>query len=1112
MQTVDVPGKGQIDFPDDFTSERMDQEIMRKWPDLATQRSDSVAREPGAFSAESDYVPVTGEAIGEFAKDVSKPFVSLDPLLMQSGENAGPLQKIAVGAERGLVQTAQALETPLNVGLAAAAAIPVVGKPLAIAAAGGFGLQSMISGSSDFYAAVKRGDLQAASEAAVNTVVGTLMLGGVAKGMRPGVVPPSGIKPTDVAAEKAAVPLTAEAAKSVGVTSEAAPTPVKATEEAVTLSAVSEKPTPVEPVSAPTEPIPAKEPTPTTQSGEQTLTEPPPETPVQPGEEGLGAARTGTPGRQSTDIEQLTDVIKGMPDSEIPMKERFKASVETAMAGAKTAAEAATGAAKGAYAWMRTKLTDYPRFTKWKEGLLKWDAEDQLASKATYEFGKENERAIPEPERQAAIGAWIDSGGDVEILKHAESVVPDEFKGAYRDAQNLTPEELNLAKNAQNYFDSVLQDLIDNGMLEHGVENYIHRIFKKDSPQKASALADVNAGTLPTNPSLIRKRIFKYDYEAIQAGENVVQNFADRLMAYDQAFKRALSARTFVKWMQEKTDLEADERPMVDVRGGSIFDEQGKRVAMNRPGARVKPRQVAGGESVPVNYRGDYISYDHPAFRNLEWEAFDKDGNPILKEDGTPEIRRGDLVVHPEALKKIEALLDKSWWQKNKGAKAVLKVSSAVKSTKLDLSLFHPVQLAAHAVEHGVTKLVKLDVHDPAQRSLIEHGLTVFDHHQQQLFSEGLGKNPSLLRYVPYLGKYLGDLHDVTFKEMIPRMKMSMALDALERNRKRFPNVSEDDLQYLTGQQANAAFGGQNLRDLGMHPSTVDALRALLLAPDFLISRGRFVGQGLSAIPALLKGKKGFGFEQLKALALGAAGLWMISRLLNKTVSGEWRFDDPFEVVIKGRKFGIRTVQEDLWRAVTDPRSFWMARVNPTTVRTGVEALTGRDWRGVQRNALEQGKDFLEQPIPMALVTKDDRKLWETALSAMGLTVKRESAIRDVVKMAADWRKKNNIRQEPGDFQYDPERDPYRRLKIALAIDDEAAARKAWQELRADPALKNKASSHMNNYLSRSFSGSQADEGKFKNSLSGGDLERYNDAVKEKRNMRALLNKVRSGF
>ena len=75
---------------------------------------------------------------------------------------------------------------------------------------------------------------------------------------------------------------------------------------------------------------------------------------------------------------------------------------------------------------------------------------------------------------------------------------------------------------------------------------------------------------------------------------------------------------------------------------------------------------------------------------------------------------------------------------------------------------------------------------------------------------------------------------------------MTMALDALERNRKNYAKdvasgkITDEQLVRMTARQSNAAFGEQNYRAMFRHKGFQDMLRFAFLAPDFGEARLRF--------------------------------------------------------------------------------------------------------------------------------------------------------------------------------------------------------------------------------------------------------------------------------
>jgi hypothetical protein len=256
-----------------------------------------------------------------------------------------------------------------------------------------------------------------------------------------------------------------------------------------------------------------------------------------------------------------------------------------------------------------------------------------------------------------------------------------------------------------------------------------------------------------------------------------------------------------------------------------------------------------------------------------------------------------------------------------------------------------------------------LDLKDPIQSQLIDHGLIVADFDGMSVFQEGVAAG-GLVSKVPVVGHIEAKYRDYLFKDYIPRLKMEMATEAAKRNFQRYKKqvqsekITRDQLFELTANQANAAFGELNYKMLGRNPLVQDLLRLSTLAPDFLEARMRFTGQAL----------KPYGREQATALLLrGAVGMYVSARIINQVLDDDPHWDRPFSVVIKGREYALRTVPGDIYHLVSDPRSFVYHRLNPTFTRPAVEALFGRDQLGRPRSAWDQVKDFVAgvAPIPV---------------------------------------------------------------------------------------------------------------------------------------------------
>lgn len=745
------------------------------------------------------------------------------------------------------------------------------------------------------------------------------------------------------------------------------------------------------------------------------------------------------------------------------------------------------------------KLASFEKFTPWLKILGENQVAREQSSLEARQFATKVLRDIPvlrDPATRAAITKYLDAGGDAEVLRRGLAEAPPERKKPYQDALTLSPEARDAAAKIDQYFERRLDDAVRAGIVEAGIEDYIHRTYERDSDWKRGVLADLRGGRLDVSkPGLAKKRIFQYDFEAERAGYKPVNDFLSRVLDYDISLNRALADRRMVKRAMQIT--QADGRPM--------FDTAGKGIPITGPtgdleATLIKPRAKPGSTD-PIDNRGDYVVYDHPAFRKWKWVATDADGKPTYMQ--------GDVLVHKDALKQVKTLLDRSavrQWQPwgVQAGRALLSGSSLIKQTMLDLSGFHMVQIGVHGLEHraiplptdivGGRGLPELDLSNPQQRFLVAHGMTVADVHNYQMFTEG--NAGSLLAKFPVIGPLLEANHTWLFKEFIPREKMSMALHALERNRKAYAKdlasgkMTEDDLGYLTAKQANAAFGGLNYEMLGRSKTMQDVMRLALLAPDFLEARGRFAGQAFNPK---------YGREQQVALAFGAAALYTMARVLNNALTGDphWEKENALSLVLGGRSYSLRTVQGDIMHLIGDPQRFAYNRLNPAIGRTAFEFLTSRDSFGRKRDLVQQAKDFATIGVPISLRATGEQHLFESFLNAVGITNRRWDAIVQMYKVAEKYK-----RPAPVEFIYDPEKDPFRPLKQALTYGSAGDASLEVQKLvREGGYTLAKLDEHFRNYSRAPFTGSAAGDRAMLKDLSETRKKLYGEAVAEKKAM-----------
>lgn len=824
----------------------------------------------------------------------------------------------------------------------------------------------------------------------------------------------------------------------------------------------------------------------------------PPTTPPYTGEgmAGPGSPSITQPPDPKAQIQQLTDAFKNIEGRKVSTQEKLADAFKLGerLSGVKDRLSQSISGLKTAGNYL---------IGKWKQVQ---NIDDLLRAKGELSASKETrgwqvrkwvqqaKQATPSLRDQAAISKYIEAGGDPAQLRRGMAETKPRFKQAYQDALNLSPDLKVAAQNISNYFDSRLQEAIDAGVLKEGIEDYIHRIYESKPALGKQAFARVQDGILQRNPGLTKKRLFESDWEAEKAGFIPVQSYIDRIADYESSLSRAIAAREFIKKATEMTA--SDGRPIVDIKGVGVPIDSPEGV---REATLIKPKYDPAYANTPgtPKFRGDYVDREYPALSRWKWVAQDSDGKPIFVQ--------GDVAIHPDYVKRIDALLEPSrvrYGRYGSVARPALAVSSAVKQTMLDLSGFHQVQVTVHGMEHRVMpwKIVKdIDFQNPNVEGLLKGGITLGGDYRLQ--REGL-VGSSLSRHIPLLGPVLESYHNWLFQDYIPRLKMTMALHALERNKARYAGLkTPEEIYNLTASEANAAFGEQNYIMLERSKTAQDMARLILLAPDFLEARGRFAGQ------ALTRGGKAFGNEQRTALLLGALTMWVTARLMNKALDGQ-PHNEPenlFSVVYKGKAYGLRTVQGDILHLLEKPMQFWMHRLNPVFSRTAMEAITGRDEFGRKRSFSQQVWDGVSTMMPIALRSSREKSLWESLANSFGITARRWSDVDDAFTLAKQWKEKHGI-TEPGEFIYDRDKDPLRGLKIALSQSDEGAATKEIKKLlESKQTTFPKLQQHFVRYARMPFTGSMGNDVKWKKTLTADQSKTVEAAMEHKRDMLKLF-------
>lgn len=681
---------------------------------------------------------------------------------------------------------------------------------------------------------------------------------------------------------------------------------------------------------------------------------------------GPGAMTAASKNEAGSEISQLRSTIpKGKPDKPGVIGQAVADAIDT-ISTIKDTAKKSFEAMKdiGQKIWKGYKKPS--EWTQYKDMLGEYMLNRQKSGMEAAAFAKDIQENI-HPRVQEAITNWIEAGGDMDILRERAEQSNGKHQQGYADALRLDADHIRLAENIRNYFDSRMEQAIEAGVIDAGVENYIHRIWDRSSKVVKRITSEVNAGIFQTNPKLAKKRIFETFFEGEQLGYVPKDKRVGYLLtAYDVSMNEAIAARSFIKDLLHGEA--SDGRPLVDISGsGKQIEHEGT----GKPDSYMIRPKSKGADSM------DYRAIDHPALRKWKWATKDVNGNPIFVQ--------GDLLVHPEIYRHLHNVLSKSKIREfelggyHPGA-ALLNGIQTLKSTLLSLSAFHQVQEGVHAVGHEVNpfRTGKIDLTDPLQADLVKHGVVAFSHNALSDFAEGVHA-AGLVSKIPGIGRHMQMYGEYLFQGYIPRLKMEMATHAFERNTKRYAGkLNRDQILELTAKQANAAFGELNYTMMGRSKTIQDMFRLVALAPDFLEARAKFVGQAL----------KPYGREQGAALIRLSAYMAITAQVTNYLLNGEADWTRPFSMRINDKYYTLRSVPGDLIHLVTDPRSFTYHRLNPTIARPVIEALTGRDQFGRKRNISTQMADWVKSQLPIPVqgpMLKHDITLIDSILQSMGI-------------------------------------------------------------------------------------------------------------------------------
>lgn len=768
---------------------------------------------------------------------------------------------------------------------------------------------------------------------------------------------------------------------------------------------------------------------------------------------------------------------------------------------------------------------------------------------------KEINKAVPNERRQAAIAVNMEAGGDGTLLAKWEGAAKGKaFKQAARDAQTLSPAEIAIRDKAkQAYtvlgargqrFDAIGDKLRD---------NYVTHVW--DVSKKFSG---IGSSKLKDKFKFAKARKFETLFDGDQAGFTPKTMAIGKLLpAYMHEMNTVIADRQFVQ--DVSSGVAKDQRPLVIPKGNakqveaneyvvspvtkfqrSVYDTAAEAQAALLPGQIVTPRRASATHVNPRGFasakdtagdpidQSDYKVTDQHALSNWRWVNTDKEGNTTLL--------KSDLSVHPELAKRLNAMMGDSpirhWYNEPSTgtasipraiAKGLDTAQSVMKREMFGLlAPFHQVQEGTHAIGHTVNPFFGIeDMSRPTPKHIdaMEHGLMILPEKKGSAgYIEGVGGKNSFLsqaarKFGGKAGRVLADTIDgyqnYLFHQYIPGLKYKTYEHVLARNMERYASnlksgeVTVGDVKMLSTEQSNAAYGHLNYALLDRNPLMQHLMQIGLLAPDFLEARSRFVGQALRAPVSKA------GHEQFRAIAtialIQAGAAYTLSQLLGD----EWDPKHPFELTHNGRTYTMRSVPEDFARlffsGADTRREFVSARINPVVQKID-QLRTGKNYRGEQTGAWETMGELLANYIPITArqipglrtLTETGRNQTVTPLEqlagSLGLKISRHSPITKVYQAARDWKEAAGLPKDTGSYPTSK----YQQLRYALEDGDMERAKTEYQKLVDSGEKRDKITSGFRQSILHAFTGSEANDAKFKKSLSPEDKQLYDLAVRKR--------------
>lgn len=789
---------------------------------------------------------------------------------------------------------------------------------------------------------------------------------------------------------------------------------------------------------------------------------------------------------------EFADALGMEPSPKTPVDQKLFKLVTDARKKTEEAVAETKGAAKTGIAGiidggkrLVSEMTHIKKFTAMRKSINKWSADVQISLHEIEAMENHMIRLVPNKLDREAISVYREAGGNQKLIwswidQMEKAKVPAKHIKPFEAATELQAPARKIAAALDRFYARKLEEGQKISLINEGKKNYATHIWES----RGEKVAGLFGGGLKKRFAFAERSSYQNFFDGLMHGDTPkTMDAAELAGIYAGEFSKVKLTREFVK-TGAQTPM-ADGRPMIAPQGRAstiIVGEEGSQARIE-----LKPGQDTS----------DYRTFDHPAFRDWNVQAITTAGEPVTV--------RGNLSIHPEALRWVKAAVGKSkireWYEKPDTAvmtiaKTAVKwvdiAQGVAKQSMFSLSGFHFTSIglsgASMLINPFPTKF-KLNPSDPLQRFLIERSLKVISSEREiSKFSEGLSSG-NVIHRIPGVGPLAKVITDHLFKVYIPTLKMKTALEMFRRNMKHYKKeldrgeVTVDDVGYLSARQANYSYGELNYADMGRDPTVQHFLRAAIVAPDYIEAKFGYMGQAL----------RGGGREPLKALALVAAVQYVGLRILNKLMDDDYHWAEPFSLVVGNRKYNVRTDPFDIAQGFKDFNMFMAGRLSPILGEFSRWLVTKRDWRGQKVAFSEELLQLLHNAVPISLRNDQEVNAWEQFLNGMGAHVGRYSPNWQMKKRAISWMQANGHGINEATFPTSQ----YARLRGAIEDNDLDRVHREYIALVKKKGLK--VDDNFKAHLFHPFTNSKDMDDKFYNSLDDSDKKLFNLAVRRRR-------------